>query len=205
MTFDPTARAALAALCAVSFLSAAPAIASADPEPDPAQPDTSQVATPAGDPAPGEAVAPAADVTPGEAVDDGPVNVTYRARVDGLARGARVLFRSGDTELQSADPTMLPGRTFEAMAALTDRDLAGMEVSVDLPYSANLHCEILIDDQIVAQADHWVAPRLTRPKDDPDYGKLTCGTSPMDSPVNLPGPAPIAEPDAEPAPDAPAA
>ncbi|PIB74229.1 hypothetical protein CQY22_013865 [Mycolicibacterium brumae] len=135
-------------------------------------------------------------------MDDGPVNVTYRARVDGLARGARVLFRSADSQLESADPTMLPGRTFEAMAALSDRDLAGMTVSVDLPYSANLHCEILIDDQIVAQADHWAAPRLTRPKDDPDYGTLTCGASPTDSPVNLPGPAPIAEPDTQAAPDA---
>ena len=32
---------------------------------------------------------------------------------------------------------------------------------------SNLHCEILVDDQIVAQADQFIAPRLFRPKDDP--------------------------------------
>jgi hypothetical protein len=58
---------------------------------------------------------------------------------------------------------------------VSNPQLAGMTVSIDWPYSANLHCEILVDDQIVAQADTWVAPRLTRPHDDPTYGSLACG------------------------------
>ena len=52
-------------------------------------------------------------------------NVTYRARVDGLARGALITYRISDTQVNSADPTMLPGRTFEATAVLTDPEEAG--------------------------------------------------------------------------------
>ena len=77
-------------------------------------------------------------------------NVTYRARVDGLARGALITYRINDDQVTSADPTMLPGRTFEATAVLTDADEAGMRISIQWPYSANLLCEILVDDQTVA-------------------------------------------------------
>ena len=101
-------------------------------------------------------------------------NVTYRARVDGVARGVQITYLGQNNQLQTADPTMLPGRIFEANAALPKTQQAKMDVSVDWPYSANLHCEILVDGVIVAQADDFIAPRLTRPNDDPDYGVLTC-------------------------------
>jgi hypothetical protein len=101
-------------------------------------------------------------------------NVTYIARVDGVSRRAKVTYKGeGDQEL-SADPTMLPGRTFEANAVLPASGAASMQVSIDLPYSANLHCKILVDGTIVAQADDFVAPRLVRPLDDPSYGTLSC-------------------------------
>ncbi len=57
-----------------------------------------------------------------------------------------------------------------------------MEVSIGWPYGSNLHCEILVDDQIVAQADQFIAPRFFRVKDDPLYGMLQCG-APLDIPV----------------------
>ena len=57
-----------------------------------------------------------------------------------------------------------------------------MEVSIQWPYGSNLHCEILVDDQIVAQADQFIAPRLFHAKDDPLYGVLQCG-APLDTPV----------------------
>ena len=120
-------------------------------------------------------------------------NITYRARITGLARGALIGFRISDTQVNSANPTMLPGRTFEATGILTDPKQAGMRISIQWPYSANLHCEILVDDEIVIQADQFIAPRLTPAKDDPDYGAMNCGAplsnatgSPMapgDSPV----------------------
>ena len=83
---------------------------------------------------------------------------------------------------------------------------AGMTLSIGWPYGSNLHCEILVDDQIVAQADQFIAPRFFRVKDDPLYGTLQCG-APLDIPVaGIPDPvdAPT-DPNAVPAdPNAPA-
>ncbi|MHC9294776.1 hypothetical protein ACRCUN_20110 [Mycobacterium sp. LTG2003] len=113
-------------------------------------------------------------------------NVTYKARIDGVSRNAQITYKIDDSQVNTADPTMLPGRTFEATGVVSDPQLAGMTVRIDWPYSANLHCEILVDDQIVAQADSWVAPRLTRPNNDPGYGTLPCGAS-----VDVLGTAPV--------------
>ncbi len=117
--------------------------------------------------------------------DDLQHNVTYRARIDGLARGALVTYRISDSQVSSADPTMLPGRTFEATAVLTDPEEAGMRISIQWPYSANLHCEILVDDQMYAQADQFIGPKLTPARDDPDYGAMSCG-APLSNATGLP-------------------
>ncbi|OBG86756.1 hypothetical protein A5733_17905 [Mycobacterium sp. NS-7484] len=114
-------------------------------------------------------------------------NVTYRARIDGVSRNATIAYKIDDDNINTADPSMLPGRVFEATGVVSDPQSAGMAVRIDWPYSANLHCEILVDDQIVAQADTFVAPRLTRPKDDPDYGSLPCGAA-----LNTPAPVNVA-------------
>ena len=136
-----------------------------------------------------------------EVVDDGlQHNVTYRARVDGLARGALVSYRISDTGVNTADPTMLPGRTFEATAVLSEASDAGMRITIQWPYSANLVCEILVDDQTVAAASQFIAPRLTPARDDPDYGALDCG-APLSSALGNPAPLPDGVPGA----DAPAA
>ena len=157
----------------------------ADPEPQPAPPTQS--------------------ATPAAATDQPLHNITYRARIDGVARGALITYKINDTQVQSADPTMLPGRVFEAQSVLSDASLAGMQVSVQWPYGANLHCEILVDDAVVAQADQFIRPRLTHADDDPDYGKLFCG-APLIKPAGVttsgapvaPAPtvpaAPVAEP-----------
>jgi len=166
-------------------------------------------------------VALAALSSPVAAADDDPVqppsqpgqqhNVTYRARVDGLARGALVSYRISDTQINSADPTMLPGRTFEATGVLSDPKEAGMRISIQWPYSANLHCEILVDDQMIAQADQFIGPRLLPADKDPDYGAMNCGAplsnamgsapAPAPPPPGPAGPAP--GPELPPAPDAP--
>lgn len=109
-------------------------------------------------------------------------NITYRARADGTSRGAVVAYKIDDANVNSEQPTMLPGSTFEVNTVLSDPKLAGMTVSIEWPYGSNLHCEILVDDQIVAQADQFIAPRLFRVKDDPLYGTLQCG-APLDTPV----------------------
>ena len=146
--------------------------------------------------APGTA---AAEPDPAAQADAPPVqhNVLYRARADGTSRGATVAYKQDDLNVNSAQPTMLPGQTFEVNTVLTDPKLAGMELSIDWPYGSNLHCEILVDDQIVAQADQFIAPRFFRVKDDPLYGTLQCG-APLD--LATPAPAASAPPPAEPAP-----
>lgn len=128
-------------------------------------------------------------------MDDGlQHNVTYRARATGTSRGAVVAYKIDDNNVNSEQPTLLPGFTFEVNTVLTDPEQAGMEISIEWPYGSNLHCEILVDDQIVAQADQFIAPRLFHPKDDPLYGTLQCG-----APLNVPNPAepaPASAPDA---------
>jgi hypothetical protein len=135
---------------------------------------------------------------------EGPHNVVYRARVDGVSRGASITYKLSDSEFNTADPTMVPGRTFEATGVVSNPQLAGMQVSIQWPYSASLHCEILVDDQIVAQADQFVAPRFTPQRNDPGYGVLSCGTvtnfptgntEPIDAPPPL-EPAAPADPNA---------
>ena len=130
---------------------------------------------------------------------EGPHNVIYRARVDGVSRGASITYKLSDGEFNTADPTMVPGRMFEATGVVSDPQLAGMQVSIQWPYSASLHCEIAVDDQLIAQADQYVAPRLTPQRNDPGYGVLSCGsvtnfptgnTEPVDAPPPLePAPA----------------
>jgi hypothetical protein len=121
-------------------------------------------------------------------------NVTYRARIDGVSRNATIAYKIDDSQVNTADPTMLPGRTFEATGVVSDPQLAGMTVRIDWPYSANLHCEILVDDQIVAQADTFVAPRLTRPRNDPGYGSLPCGANLADGTGNVINTGPVDAP-----------
>ena len=121
------------------------------------------------------------EVQPAPAAPDILHNVIYRARADGTSRGAVVAYKMDDQNVNSAQPTLLPGQTFEVNAVLADPKLAGMEISIEWPYGSNLHCEILVDDQVVAEADQFIAPRLMRPKDDPAYGTLQCG-----APLNLP-------------------
>jgi hypothetical protein len=138
-----------------------PATALADPDPGPTGPQTEI------QPAPGDQLKH---------------NITYRARADGTSRGAVVAYKQDDANVNSDTPTLLPGSTFEVNTVLADPKKAGMEISIQWPYGSNLHCEILVDDQTVAQADQFIAPRFFRVKDDPLYGTLQCG-APLDTPA----------------------
>jgi hypothetical protein len=125
-------------------------------------------------------------------------NITYRARADGTSRGAIVAYKIDDSNVNSDQPTLLPGMTFEVNTVLDDPKAAGMTVSIEWPYGSNLHCEILVDDQIVAQADQFIAPRFFHVKDDPLYGTLQCG-APLDTPPVATEPPADAPPAAAPA------
>ncbi|MEO3760635.1 hypothetical protein ABGB19_20410 [Mycobacterium sp. B14F4] len=181
---SPILRRSTAAAAAAAVLMGSSAAASAQPSTEPPPP-----------PAVEQPVLPEQP-----AADDGLAhNVIYRARADGTSRGAVVAYKIDDTNVNSEQPTLLPGRTFEVNTVLDDPKLAGMEVSIDWPYGSNLHCEILVDDQIVAQADQFIAPRLLRPKDDPQYGTLQCGAPLNTDAAALPPVDPAAAPPADPA------
>jgi hypothetical protein len=193
----------IAVAAAALLLSAAQfgsGIALADPELPPS-PDATEQSVDAPAPAP-EGQVP--DLGPS------PYNVIYRARVDGVSRGATINYAIADDQVNTANPTMVPGRIFEATGVVSDAQKAGMQVSIQWPYSASLHCEILANDQIIAQADQFVAPRLTPQRNDPGYGVLSCGTvtnfpTGNTAPIDVPAPVegePPADPNApvEPAP-----
>lgn len=127
-------------------------------------------------------------------------NIIYRARIDGVSRGATITYTAQGNQIQSADPTMVPGRVFEVNTVLPASSTANMRVAIQWPYSANLHCEILIDDKVVAQADDFIGPTVLPQRDDPDYGALVCEAPVSGVPNTVP-----ADPDAPPPadPDAP--
>lgn len=171
-----TRAATAAALLLAVWASLAPATASADPEPAPPTPAPS-------------------------AADQGLLsNITYRVRIDGVSRGTTITYTAEGNTIETANPTMVPGRTFEAQTVLAESATANVRVSIRWPYSANLHCEILVNDALVAQADDFISPRAFPVQDDPDYGALTC-----EAPVSgAPNPAVPATPaDAPPAANVP--
>jgi hypothetical protein len=131
-------------------------------------------------------------------------NVVYRARVDGVSRGAAISYAAEGDQTQMANPTMLPGRIFEANTVLPASGTANMRISIEWPYSANLTCEILVDDALVSKAEDFIAPRVLPVKDDPDYGALTCQApvSGVPTPIGTEEEIPPADPAApvEPAP-----
>lgn len=140
------------------------------------------------DPTPTSAAAPAPP-------EQGPLsNITYRARVDGVSRGATITYAAEGNQVQTANPTMIPGRIFEAQTVLPVTGTANMRVSIRWPYSANLHCEILVNDAVVAQADDFISPRAFPVNDDPDYGALTCEAPVAGVPIpDIPADAPPAD------------
>lgn len=126
-------------------------------------------------------------------------NIVYRARVDGVSRGATVTYAAEGDQTRTANPTMIPGRIFEANTVLPASKQANMRLSIEWPYSANLTCEILVDDALVAKAENFIAPRVVPVKDDPDYGALTC-EAPVGAVPNAIPPEDGAPPAGQPAP-----
>lgn len=100
-------------------------------------------------------------------------NVTYVARVDGVAPGSTATFLVKDGQTGSTDLSSLPGNSFEANTVLADPSKAGLQVALHFPYSANVHCEIDIDDNVVTQLDQVVKPAPGN--NDPANGLLSCG------------------------------
>jgi hypothetical protein len=106
-------------------------------------------------------------------------NITYIARVDAMAPGSQAVFVTNQNQTNTAPLSSMPGNTFQANAVLADPHQAGMQVSIKWPYSANVHCEIDVDDNVAVQVDQVVRPVPGSP--DPMNGVLPCG-APLPSP-----------------------
>jgi hypothetical protein len=106
-------------------------------------------------------------------------NITYVARVEGVAPGSQATFVTNDNQTNTAPLSTVPGNAFQANTVLADPHRAGMQVAVRWPYSANVHCEIDVDDHVAVQVDQVVHPAPS--STDPMNGVLPCG-APLPSP-----------------------
>jgi hypothetical protein len=100
-------------------------------------------------------------------------NITYIARVDGVAPGGQATFVTNTNQTNTASLSSMPGSAFQANAVLADPNQAGMQVSIRWPYAANVHCEIDVDDHVASQVDRLVQP--VPGSTDPMNGVLPCG------------------------------
>jgi hypothetical protein len=124
------------------------------------------------------AAAVSAQLTPATARAD-LHNITYIARVDGVAPGSQATFVTNDNQTSTAQLSTVPGNAFQANTVLADPHQAGMQVSVRWPYSANVHCEIDVDDSVATHVDQLVRP--VPGSTDPMNGALACG-APLPNP-----------------------
>ncbi len=100
-------------------------------------------------------------------------NVTYVARIDGVAPGSQATFVINGGRTDSAPLSAMPGQVFEADEVLADPHQAGMQVLLHWPYSAKVHCEIDVDNAVATQVDQFVSPK--HGNTDPMNGVLACG------------------------------
>jgi hypothetical protein len=100
-------------------------------------------------------------------------NITYRARIDGVTTGSQATFVINGGQTNTTGLGSLPGNVFEANTVLPDPGQAGMRIVLHFPYSANVHCEIDVDDRVFVQVDQMVRPVLGN--SDPMNGVLQCG------------------------------
>ncbi|SPM27286.1 hypothetical protein [Mycobacterium terramassiliense] len=103
-------------------------------------------------------------------------NITYRARIDALTTGSQAVFVINGNRTNSTNLPSMPGNVFEANTVLPDPQQAGMQIVLHFPYSANVHCEIDVDDNVFTQLDQFVRP--TPGNSDPKNGVLQCGATP---------------------------
>ena len=100
-------------------------------------------------------------------------NITYRARIDAVTTGSQATFVINGGQRNSTGLSTMPGNVFEANTVLPDPQQAGMQIVLHWPYSANVHCEIDVDDNVFTQADQMVRP--VPGNADPMNGALQCG------------------------------
>lgn len=100
-------------------------------------------------------------------------NITYRARIDALTTGSQATFVINGGQTNTTNLPSVPGNVFEANTVLDDPEQAGMRIVLHFPYSANVHCEIDVDEHVFVQVDQMVRP--VPGNANPNNGALQCG------------------------------
>ena len=100
-------------------------------------------------------------------------NITYIARIEGVAPGSEATFVIGNSQISNAALSERPNQVFETSAVLEDPQKAGLRIVLRWPNSANVHCEIDVDQHVVIQVDRRVTPAPDN--GDPQNGALQCG------------------------------
>ena len=85
-------------------------------------------------------------------------NITYRARIDAVTTGSQATFVINGSQTNTTGLSSMPGNVFEANTVLPDPKQAGMQIVLHWPYSANVHCEIDVDDNVFTQLEQLVRP-----------------------------------------------
>ena len=90
-----------------------------------------------------------------------------------MTTGSQASFVINGGQTSSTGLSSMPGNVFEANTVLPDPQQAGMRIMLHWPYSANVHCEIDVDDNVFTQTDQMVRPAPGN--GDPLSGALQCG------------------------------
>ncbi len=75
-----------------------------------------------------------------------------------MTTGSQATFVISGGQTNTAGLSSMPGNVFKADTVLPDPQQAGMQIVLHWPYSANVHCEIDVDDNVFTQVDQMVAP-----------------------------------------------
>ena len=106
-------------------------------------------------------------------------NITYIARVEGVAPGSQATFVTNDNQTNTAALSTVPGNAFRGQRGAGRSASSRHAGAVRWPYAANVHCEIDVDDNVAVQVDQLVQPAAG--STDPMNGVLPCG-APLPNP-----------------------
>ena len=85
-------------------------------------------------------------------------NITYRARIDGVTTGSQATFVIKGGQTNTAGLGRCRATLSKPTRCCPTRKKPACAIVVHCPYSANVHCEIDVDDNVFVQVDQMVRP-----------------------------------------------
>jgi hypothetical protein len=84
-------------------------------------------------------------------------NITYIARIDGVAPGSQATFVTNTNQTNTAQLSSMPGNAFEANAVLADPNQAGMQVSMRRTCIARSTWTTTSPRRLISSSDPYLA------------------------------------------------